>query len=261
MAGKRNRNETGGKSVLADSPKKAKIEEERPKSRKELRAERKLAAKLVEDAPQPDDVQPKRLSKEEYKKQKQELRKMERKELRREEIKLQRKLKKERKHKKPKKKDSSSSTSTIGDVQQTKTEDQSITPLNDDQVNKKILDELIYGKSDETSGMTTLPMGVQYQDTVVGQGLDCVENKNLVTVKYRLTGGKFGRLIDSSNSFTFRVGKGEVIQGWDIGVQGMREGGRRRLVVPPKAGYGSQDIGAGPGAILNFDITLLKIVR
>ena len=50
-----------------------------------------------------------------------------------------------------------------------------------------------------------------------------------------------------------------MIQGWDIGCQGMREGGRRKLIVPPKAGYGSQDIGAGPGATLFFDITLLSI--
>ena len=52
-----------------------------------------------------------------------------------------------------------------------------------------------------------------------------------------------------------------VIQGWDIGLLGMHEGGRRKLIVPPKAGYGSQDIGAGSGAMLYFDITLLSIMR
>ena len=59
------------------------------------------------------------------------------------------------------------------------------------------------------------------------------------------------------------MGKGEVIQGWEIGLQGMRVGGIRHLIVPPnKAGYGpTQDIGAGPGAILHFHITLLDIIR
>lgn len=50
-----------------------------------------------------------------------------------------------------------------------------------------------------------------------------------------------------------------VIKGWDIGVVGMKVGGRRQLIVPPKAGYGGEDIGAGPGAVLFFDITLLHM--
>jgi FKBP-type peptidyl-prolyl cis-trans isomerase len=80
----------------------------------------------------------------------------------------------------------------------------------------------------------------------------------MVTVKYKLTAGKFGATLDSSKKFSFRFAMGEVIQGWEIGMEGMRQGGKRRLIVPPKAGYGSQDIGAGSGAILYFDITLLS---
>ena len=46
-----------------------------------------------------------------------------------------------------------------------------------------------------------------------------------------------------SSDFSFKVGKGDVIKGWDIGVRGMRRGGTRVLLVPPKAGYGNRDIG------------------
>ena len=91
---------------------------------------------------------------------------------------------------------------------------------------------------------------------VIGKG-QVVQNNSLVTVRYKLKGGKFNTVIDSSKKFIFRVGKGEVIQGWEVGVQGMAVGGTRKLVVPPKAGYGGKDIGAGPGALLYFDITVL----
>jgi len=119
---------------------------------------------------------------------------------------------------------------------------------------------VVYGTtaaSTESGGMTTTRLGVQYQDKVVGKGKLLREGKP-VTVKYELTGGKFGAVLDSSKKFTFRAGMGEVIRGWDIGLEGMREGGRRKLIVPPKAGYGGKDIGAGPGALLYFDVTLLS---
>merc|ERR1712238_171142 len=101
------------------------------------------------------------------------------------------------------------------------------------------------GSSDNKSGITTLRLGVKYKDLVVGTGK-------------MLQDGKLVTPIDSSNNFTFVVGKGEVIQGWDIGLVGMRVGGRRKLTVPPKAGYGAKDIGGGCGAELFFDITLLS---
>ena len=116
------------------------------------------------------------------------------------------------------------------------------------------------GSSSENGGMVTTRLGVQYKDTVVGTGKATREGVP-ITVKYELTGGKFGAVLDSSKKFTFRLGMGEVIRGWDIGLLGMREGGRRKLIVPPKAGYGGKDIGAGPGAPLNFDITLLSCGR
>lgn len=121
---------------------------------------------------------------------------------------------------------------------------------------------VLYGKGSSTTvgGMTTSRLGVQYEDKLVGTGKLLRDGKAL-TVKYELTGGRFGAVIDSSKQFTFRTGMGEVIQGWDIGLEGMREGGRRKMIIPPKAGYGGKDIGAGPGGLLYFDVTLLACER
>lgn len=118
----------------------------------------------------------------------------------------------------------------------------------------------IFKKSkDPSTGTTTCQLGVQYIDKKVGTG-PIVQKKGLVTVKYQLRGGSpNGPLLDSSKNFKLRLGKGEVIQGWEIGLEGMQQGGVRHLIVPPKAGYGSQDIGAGSGAMLYFDITMLEV--
>merc|ERR1712238_337062 len=99
---------------------------------------------------------------------------------------------------------------------------------------------------------------VQEHDVAMDVFNKMLQDGSLITVKYELTSGKLVTPIDSSNNFTFVVGKGEVIQGWDIGLVGMRVGGRRKLTVPPKAGYGAKDIGGGCGAELFFDITLLS---
>lgn len=108
-------------------------------------------------------------------------------------------------------------------------------------------------------GFRTLEMGLKVCDMTVGKG-EIAQRGCLLTVQYKLTGGCFGpqgKLIDSSKKFNFRLGKGEVVRGWDLGCAGMAVGGRRRLIVPPKVGYGGEDIGAGPGALLYFDVTLL----
>jgi FKBP-type peptidyl-prolyl cis-trans isomerase len=73
------------------------------------------------------------------------------------------------------------------------------------------------------------------------------------------TDGK-GTQFDSLPSYTFVVGAGQVIRGWDQGVPGMRVGGQRRLVLPPDLAYGSNGSGRiPPNATLVFDIGLLSV--
>jgi len=103
-------------------------------------------------------------------------------------------------------------------------------------------------------------------DLTTGNGATAVTG-NRVTVSY--TGWLYdtsrpdgkGRSFDSSTSFTFTIGAGQVIAGWDQGVPGMRVGGQRRLILPPNLAYGSRGSGTviPPNATLVFDITLLSI--
>jgi len=115
--------------------------------------------------------------------------------------------------------------------------------------------------SSQQQGFTTLAKGVQYQDLIVGKGPP-VQHRKKVRVSYTLRAKSHttGKILDSSANFGFRLGKGEVIRGWDIGLQDMRVGGVRRLVVPAAAGYGhNKDVGAGRGADLYFQIDLLHV--
>ena len=114
----------------------------------------------------------------------------------------------------------------------------------------------------DTSAMTRTESGLLYQDLTVGTG-PAAEAGQEVTVHYTgwLTDGKkFDSSRDRGEPFTFRLGEGEVIEGWDEGVAGMRVGGRRKLVIPSELGYGAA--GAGPippDATLVFDVELLGV--
>jgi FKBP-type peptidyl-prolyl cis-trans isomerase len=108
-----------------------------------------------------------------------------------------------------------------------------------------------------------LPTELVVSDMVVGTGEEAVAG-SAVSVHY--TGAlPDGTVFDSSiprgEPFTFQLGAGQVIQGWDQGVAGMKVGGKRRLVIPPDLAYG--DRGAGgvipPGATLLFDVELLGV--
>jgi len=99
------------------------------------------------------------------------------------------------------------------------------------------------------------------QDSVVGTGQEALPGRQ-VTVEYT---GKFtnGKVFDTSSGrgpFTFVLGAGQVIQGWDRGVMGMKVGGKRTLMIPPEFGYGQNDYGPIPGgSTLIFDVELLKV--
>jgi len=123
-----------------------------------------------------------------------------------------------------------------------------------------LMDEAARG---EQPKMVTTPSGLQYQDLVVGSGASPKTGQQ-VTVHYtgRLKDGtKFDSSVDRREPFSFQIGVGQVIQGWDEGVAGMKVGGKRKLIIPPQLGYGAR--GAGnvipPDATLYFEVELLGI--
>ena len=103
---------------------------------------------------------------------------------------------------------------------------------------------------------------LKIEDVKVGDGAEAVSGKN-VTVHYVGTfpnGEKFDSSRDRGTPFSFVLGSGNVIQGWDEGVVGMKVGGVRKLVVPPSMGYGPNDYGSIPGnSILMFEVELLNV--
>jgi FKBP-type peptidyl-prolyl cis-trans isomerase len=103
---------------------------------------------------------------------------------------------------------------------------------------------------------------LKIEDVKVGEGA-IAENGKKVTVHYVGTfpdGKKFDSSRDRGEPFTFTLGARQVIQGWDQGVLGMKEGGLRKLSVPPELGYGMNDYGPIPGgSTLLFEVELLKV--
>ena len=105
--------------------------------------------------------------------------------------------------------------------------------------------------------------GLKYDDTVLGQG-GAASAGQTVSVHYTgwLTDGKkFDSSKDRGEPFEFKLGAGQVIRGWDEGVQGMRIGGTRKLTIPPQLGYGARGAGGAipPNATLVFDVELLGV--
>jgi FKBP-type peptidyl-prolyl cis-trans isomerase FkpA len=115
--------------------------------------------------------------------------------------------------------------------------------------------------------MNTTPSGLQYIDNVVGGGAQAAAGQH-VSVHYTgwlykdgEQGAKFDSSRDRNDPFDFPLGAGMVIKGWDEGVQGMKIGGQRTLIIPPELGYGARGAGGviPPNATLKFDVELLGV--
>lgn len=119
-------------------------------------------------------------------------------------------------------------------------------------------------KPDVTIPGLDAPTELQIEDLEVGDGATA-EAGARVTVHYVgvawSNGAQFDASWDRNSPFSFRLGAGEVIAGWDQGVSGMQVGGRRRLTIPPALGYGARGAGGAikPNETLVFVVDLLDV--
>jgi len=121
--------------------------------------------------------------------------------------------------------------------------------------------------ADGVAKMTEMPNGLKYVDTKVGDGATATSGKK-VSVHYTgwldnngEKGRKFDSSVDRGQPFSFNLGGGQVIKGWDEGVAGMKVGGKRTLTIPPTLGYGARGAGGviPANATLIFDVEMLGI--
>ena len=136
---------------------------------------------------------------------------------------------------------------------------------------KQILIIVIMGiflcATDGIAEMVTTDSGLRYEDQKIGKGEEAIRGK-LVKVHYTgwlndgdQKGKKFDSSVDRGKPFSFILGAGRVIKGWDEGVAGMKTGGKRTLYIPAELGYGPRGAGRSipPNADLIFDVRLLGI--
>ncbi len=130
---------------------------------------------------------------------------------------------------------------------------------------------LVYGAGPTIGGdkkekkVVTTPSGLKYIDEKVGTGKTAKKGD---TVEVHYTGWlKDGKKFDSSRDrgkpFSFKLGAGRVIKGWDEGVQGMKEGGIRKLIIPANLAYGDRAVGGviPANSELTFEVELLKVIE
>ncbi|MGD1944384.1 MAG: FKBP-type peptidyl-prolyl cis-trans isomerase [Leptolyngbyaceae cyanobacterium] len=130
-------------------------------------------------------------------------------------------------------------------------------------MSEEMSEEMTDEEASTEATLTTTDSGLQYEDIVEGTGA-MPQSGQRVTVHYTGTledGTKFDSSRDRNRPFSFTIGVGQVIKGWDEGVASMRVGGQRKLIIPPELGYGSRGAGGviPPDATLLFDVELLRI--
>lgn len=115
---------------------------------------------------------------------------------------------------------------------------------------------------EEVGILQQLDSGLQYLDRELGKGY-MPEDGDLVIVHYTGTladGTKFDSSRDRGQTFSFPLGEGRVIKGWDEGLATMRIGGKRQLIIPPHLGYGERKAGSiPPNSTLYFEVELVDI--
>ncbi len=113
-------------------------------------------------------------------------------------------------------------------------------------------------------GLITMENGLKYTVDVEGQGLEAKKGDKVLVhyTGWLMDGTKFDSSKDRNQPFTFQLGAGRVIKGWEQGVLGMKPGEVRTLIIPAELGYGAR--GAGnvipPNATLKFEVELIKVM-
>ena len=106
--------------------------------------------------------------------------------------------------------------------------------------------------------------GLKYEDLVEGQGAAAkvADKVNVHYTGWLTDGTRFDSSLDRNAPFSFTLGAGRVIRGWDEGVQGMKVGGKRKLTIPAHLGYGPRGAGGviPPNATLVFEVELLEFL-
>lgn len=118
------------------------------------------------------------------------------------------------------------------------------------------------GQPNASAKEVVTPSGLKYIDLKIGQGEEAATGK-IVEVHY-VGWLENGTRFDTSRErrpFTFRLGAGDGIKGWDEGLVGMKVGGRRKLVIPPELGFGKQGVGSvvPPNSVLFYEFELLEV--
>ena len=124
----------------------------------------------------------------------------------------------------------------------------------------------VYMEQLASAEIITTSSGLKYEDTLIGSGPKVASHGQKVTVHYTgylnkagQKGEKFDSSVDRGTPFQFTLGVGQVIKGWDEGVAGMKQGGKRTLYIPSDLGYGTRGAGGviPPNAALIFDVEFI----